>query len=277
MADMNDWEGRLGRAWAELNAATDRQLAEVAEILAARLEPHPGERVLDLGCGAGTTSAGLAAAVAPGGMVTGLDISPDLLALARQRHAGVPGLAFVEADAARHAFPPAGFDALHSRMGCMFFDDPAAAFANIRTGLIPGARIAMAAFADPADNPWATVPIEAAAPLLEPTPPAPGVPGPFAWSDPAVFQAALAAAGFREIAHEPREVRFAIGVDGPGSPVDRAIALMTRIGVLARRLAVAPEGTEARLRPLLEAALAPHVDGDWVRLPARFWLITARA
>lgn len=279
MTSEQEWAGPMGRLWAELNTSTDRQLSEVADIAVAALAPAPGERILDLGCGGGATSLRLADAVGETGRVLGVDISADLLGIARARSAARPWLSFAEGDAAVHPFEPGAFDGLFSRMGCMFFADPAAAFANIRKALRPDARIVLAAFADPADNAWATLPIEAAASVLDPAPPEPGVPGPFAWSDPAIFRAALSAAGFRDITHAAEDVRFALGVGEDPDPVTRAIGAITQIGVVARRLRAHPDPDTARaaVEPLLRSALAAHVEGDWVRLSARFWLIQARA
>ncbi len=117
------WEGDMGRNWARLREATDRQLAEVGEAGLNLLNAKPGERVLDLGCGGGTTTLAIAGAVGPSGRVTGVDISPDLVAHARQRLEAFPHATVIEADAASHPFEPASHDALFSRHGCMFFTD----------------------------------------------------------------------------------------------------------------------------------------------------------
>ncbi len=109
----------------------------------------PGERVLDIGCGAGQTTFLLADAVGPNGRVTGVDISTPLLG---RRGAGAPkNVEFVKADAAFHPFKPE-YDLIFSRFGVMFFDDPPAAFTNIRKGLKPGGRLAFVCWRPVADN-----------------------------------------------------------------------------------------------------------------------------
>ncbi len=280
MADLT-WTGETGRDWVRQRTAIDRQMAPVWERLSMALAPIPGERIVDLGCGAGTTTLAIAEAVGPAGQVTGLDISPDLVAEARNRAAGMANVTILEADAATFAFPPQAFDALCSRHGCMFFDDPAAAFANIRHGLRPGARVAMSAFGPLAENPWATVPLRAVETVLGPSPdgppgPAAG-PGPFAWADPSVFETALGKAGFRDIAWTGHPLRFAVGADGDTDPVSRAVTMVLAIGVAARRVGSAGAGVAERVRPALREALAPHVEDGWVRLPAHVWIITATA
>ena len=212
MAGQPVWQGDMGRNWARLHEATDRQLAEVGEAVLGLLDAKAGERILDLGCGAGSTTLAIAEAVGPAGRVTGIDISPDLVAHVRQRADLFPQVTIIEADAAEHAFEPAAHDALFSRHGCMFFTDAPAAFANIRRGLRPGARVAMSAFAPLAENPWATVPLAAAESVLGPAPAeAQASPGPFAWAEPSVFRTALGDAGFRAIAWEGRTASFPIG------------------------------------------------------------------
>jgi len=286
----NAWAGWIGRNWAGLNDALDRQHAPLTEIGLGALGARPGERILDLGCGGGATTLALADRVAPGGHVTGIDISPDLLAIARARagqHAGGRAdITLIEADAATHPFEPASHDALFSRLGCMFFDDPPAAYAALARALRPGGRAVLLCFADPAENPWAMVPARAADSVLGPSePPRPGMPGPFAWQDPDGVRPILAAAGFREIAFESHALTYEIGLPreprepgepGEPDPVERAVRLILSIGVVARRLADAPEGARAAVIPALRAALAPHVSGGWVRLGARIWVIAAR-
>jgi hypothetical protein len=197
---------------------------------------------------------------------------------ARQRANLLPQATIIEADAAEHAFEPAAHDALFSRHGCMFFTDASAAFANIRRGLRPDARVAMSAFAPLAENPWATVPLAAAEKVLGPAPAeAQAPPGPFAWADPSVFKTALDDAGFGAVAWEGRTVEFTIGAGDLPDPVERACSMVLSIGMVARRIMVEGDDAERRVRPALEAALAPHVRDGWVRLPARIWLVTARA
>ena len=81
------WNGRAGETWVELQRLLDMELHPLGREAQAALAPQPGERVLDIGCGAGETSLDLAAAVAPGGAVLGVDISRTLLELAARRAA----------------------------------------------------------------------------------------------------------------------------------------------------------------------------------------------
>jgi SAM-dependent methyltransferase len=272
------WQGEMGRSWARMQEATDRQFAEVGRAVVGLLDAKAGERILDLGCGAGSTTLAIAEAVGPSGRVTGVDISPDLVALAQQRTRTLASVTIVEADAARHGFEPASHDALFSRHGCMFFADATAAFANIRRGLKPRARVAMSAFAPLAENPWATVPLSIVESVLGPAPASNSPPpGPFSWANPSVFETALAAAGFGSIAWEARTVAFTLGAGDHPDPVERACDMVLTIGMVARRVISEGKAAEIAVRPALREALAPHVKDGWVRLDAKIWLITAIA
>lgn len=106
--------------------------------------PATGERVLDIGCGAGASSLALAARVGAGGHVLGVDISEPLIGRARALAPRDTPVQFRVADASSAELPEGAFDILFSRFGVMFFDDPTAAFAHMRRALQPGGRVAFA-------------------------------------------------------------------------------------------------------------------------------------
>jgi SAM-dependent methyltransferase len=274
MTTAEDWRGRVGRTWAEEDAALADLLGPFGTMALDRLGPRPGERVLDLGCGSGRTAVALADR---GAIVTGIDLSPDLLALARARDpAG--RVRWLEADAAT-ARLPGPFDAFFSCCGTMFFDDPAAAFANLRSAMVPGGRAAAFAWAAADRNAWARVPLAAAEPILGTVVRA-GFgtgPGPFAWAEPDAARVPLATAGWRGIAFEPVEAEVAFGTGTDPDPVARAVAYFLRIGPLAGRLRGAPEAERRAVARLLADALSGWLRGGAVRLPAAGWIVTARA
>src|SRR6185503_10080916 len=90
-------------------------------------------RVLDVGCGTGSTTLAVARLLQAKGGCTGIDISGPMIAAARARakQEGTPAR-FIQANAQTHAFEPASFDMIVSRFGVMFFSDPVQAFANLR-------------------------------------------------------------------------------------------------------------------------------------------------
>src|SRR6516225_3714326 len=125
-AQIEFWNSAATRAWADQYARMDRAVAALTNELLALSAPRPGERVLDIGCGAGTTVLELATRVGPGGRVLGADVSEPSIARARERiaAAGLRHAEVIVADASVHPFPPDSFDLTFSRFGIMFFSDP---------------------------------------------------------------------------------------------------------------------------------------------------------
>ena len=270
-AQVEYWNEAAGPTWADLQAPLDRQLAPLGRAAMAALGPRPGERILDIGCGAGETSLDLAAAVKPGGEVTGVDISRPLLEVARRRAAGLAGVEFVEADAQTYPFTPAKFDAVFSRFGVMFFADPTAAFANIRAALKPGGRLAFVCWRNPSENPIMVLPMMAAAPHLPPAPPfEPDAPGPFAFADAERVRGILSQAGFTDIRATPHDEKVG------GGDLDTVAGLALKVGPLSRALREAPHQRDAVITAV-RAALAPHQGLDGVKLDSATWIVTARA
>src|SRR5437016_14222563 len=79
------WNSAASRAWADQYERMDRAVADLTKALLDLAAPQPGEHVLDIGCGSGTTVLELAARVGPDGHVLGADISGQSVARARQR------------------------------------------------------------------------------------------------------------------------------------------------------------------------------------------------
>src|SRR5579872_4250988 len=114
------WNGAGGQRWAERQPVQDILLQPVADLLIDRARVKPGERVLDVGCGSGSTTFAFARAVSPGGHVTGVDISGPMLSRAREVTPSGAPVEFLLADATIHPFKPESFDLLASRFGVMF-------------------------------------------------------------------------------------------------------------------------------------------------------------
>lgn len=263
------WNESAGPTWADLQAPLDRQLQPLGRRAMAELALGAGQRVLDIGCGAGETTLALAAT---GAEAVGADISRPLLEVARRRAAGLAGVRFLEADAQTYPFEPASFDAVFSRFGVMFFADPAAAFANIRKALKPGGRLAFVCWRTPAENPIMSLPMMAAMTHVStpPAPPEPGAPGPFAFADPDRIRAVLTGGGFADIAVTPYELDI-----GPGD-LDTTLALALKVGPLGALLRENPDSRGAVI-DAVRAALAPHVGPDGVKLGSATWIVTACA
>jgi SAM-dependent methyltransferase len=265
------WNGPGGEIWVARLTRMDAMLAPVADAAIAHAAPRRGERVLDIGCGAGTTTLALADAVGPAGHVTGLDVSAPLLELARSRSAGVGNVDWVLADASRHVLPPASADLLFSRFGVMFFGDPASAFANLRGALRPGGRLVFACWRSFDQNPWMGVPLRAVQTLVPPLPrPGPDDPGPFSFGDRARVERILTQAGFAA----PRFTPFDLAIDvAGGQGVDMAVAQSLDVGPARALLQDQPPDVVDAAAAAIRTALLPYVEGSSVRLPGAVWLV----
>ncbi|MER7585332.1 methyltransferase domain-containing protein [Kitasatospora sp. NPDC097691] len=129
----------------------------------ARLAVRPGERALDVGCGTGSETVVLAAAVAPGGTATGLEPHPGLRAVAERRAAEAGSAArFLDGDALALPLPDAGVDVVRCERVLQHLDDPARAVAEIARVLRPGGRVALI------DTDWSTFLLHPADPEVRP-------------------------------------------------------------------------------------------------------------
>lgn len=272
-AQIEYWNGPTGEEWAKYNDQTDHSLAEAAAAALRLAAVRPGERVLDIGCGAGAASLSLAERAGPGGRVTGVDVSRPLLALARSR-AKSPNIEFIEADAAIHAFPP-DHDLIFSLFGVMFFVDPVPAFANIRKAAAPHGRLAFACWRSVEENEWASLPYAAARTVLPPQKPVhPHAPGPFAFADSIRLRDILGEAGFSGIGIEPFDGMMDLG----GAPQGAGFQLTQLMGPTARALRNADDATRTKVREVVAEALARRQAGtEGIRLGMACWLVSARA
>ncbi len=269
------WNEQMGRNWVRSQSDVDTVMAAVGAAVLDACAARPGERALDIGCGAGAIALALAEAVGPAGSVTGADVSAPLLERARARAVedGIGNLDFVLADAQDHDFALGGFDLVASRFGVMFFADPVAAFANLRRAVRPGGRLAFVAWSGAAQNPFFAVPqsLVNARFGLEPQPPS-DEPGPMAFRDIGRVTGILSEAGWRE----PRGEEIAVDLHHPDG-VAGMTSLCANIGPLVRGVRDAGAGPEAldELLARLADALAPFAADDGIRVPARINRFTA--
>ncbi|MBI1198218.1 MAG: methyltransferase domain-containing protein [Phenylobacterium sp.] len=267
------WNTASGPIWVEMQGVLDRMLAPFEARLTAQAFPGEGRRVLDIGCGAGATTLAMARRLGPRGFAQGVDISGSLVAAARDRAAaeGLANADFVEADAQTHAFERAGFDAVISRFGVMFFADPEAAFANIRRGVRQGGRLTFVAWRSPLENSFMTAAAAAVAPILgPPKAPEPGAPGQFAFADGERVRAILEASGWRGVEVAPLDERCAVAEA-------ELLAYALNLGPVGLALREADEATRRKAAELLDAAFAPFVEHGTARFTAACWLVTATA
>jgi ubiquinone/menaquinone biosynthesis C-methylase UbiE len=268
------WNGPAGQRWSDRQAAQDVLLAPVLQLLIDRAGAKPGERVLDVGCGSGSTSIAFAEQVAPVGFVLGVDISTPMLTIARQRAAKDLPVDFVLADATVYPFDPHSFDLLVSRFGVMFFAEPAVSFAHMREALRRDGRVTFACWREPRDNPWLMAPLQAVYKHVPKLPqPEPEDPGPFAFASEERVKRILSEAGFKNIALERCDLSIDIAV---GQGLDAAVHSALDIGPASRALEGHPPEVRDAARASVREMLMPLMRGNNLPLAGSTWIVTAR-
>jgi SAM-dependent methyltransferase len=271
------WNGEAGERWAQ----QDEMMAALLEPIARNLLEHAdldGVRsAIDVGCGGGSQSLLIAERLGPSGRVLGIDISGPLLSVARERAAtappGVATLDFAQADAASHTFDPGTFDLLFSRFGVMFFQDPVAAFANLRTALAVDGRLAFCCWQSLQNNPWIWLAVQAALRHVPPPEAAdPDAPGPFSFAEPSRLEAVLGDAGFRDIAvkHHPVTLRWAAADTLEGN-----VAGVIQMGPVSSLLADQDDSVRQQVLDAVVEVMGQFYHGGALNLPGATWLVTA--
>lgn len=261
-----EWNGPGGAHRAKYSALIDNEIRLHNERFRAVAAIGARDRVLDIGCGTGESTRD-AARAAVDGSVVGVDLSEEMLAMARGMSIveGLDNVTFLQADAQVHEFPAAEFDIAVSRFGSMFFDDPLAAFTNVGRALRPGARLVLIVWQARERNEWSTA-VRSALGGPAPT----DGPGPFALADPAVVADMLEAAGFAEFTATDVHVPVCYGPDAD-TAFDFTVGLRSTRDVLAGLDADATQPALDRLR----ASLIAHETASGVLFDSRTWIISA--
>lgn len=265
----SDWDGPEGEYWARYHHEYERLLGVFDETLVEAGGIRSNDRCLDIGCGTGATTRALAGRAVDGSAL-GMDLSGPMLTTARESaaRAEVGNLEFVQGDAQMYPFDDSSFDVAVSRMGCMFFGDPAAAFTNIGRALRPGGRLALTVWQDVAANEWITAIDEALGETRsdeaanEPT----GyTPGPFSLADRNLSMSLLQRADFVDITVEALDIPLAFG-----TVEDAQAFLETWIDDDL------DDDHRAHASASLNRLLVENATIDGVLLSSATWLITAR-
>ncbi|WP_229219287.1 class I SAM-dependent methyltransferase [Duganella sp. BJB1802] len=265
------WQGAGGNTWVAAQALLDHMFQPIEDLLTQAIPPAT-QSLLDVGCGTGATTLAAARRLGADSRCTGIDISGPMIAAARDRAAQTGSSAtFIEADAQRHAFEPASFDAIISRFGVMFFDDPVTAFSALRLATRDGGTLRCIAWRGPEDNPFMTAAEQSAAALLPQLPVrVPDEPGQFGFANRDRVQAILEQSGWRDIGIAPLDVACSF-------PEPDLLHYITHMGPVGRLLQTADEATRQQVAAVVRPAFEPFVHGDRVRYTAALWDIRAGA
>jgi len=200
--------GAVASGWYKQREELWRVSRPVSEWMIRRLDPRPGDTVLELAAGLGDTGLMAANLVGEPGRAIVTDFAPEMVAAARQRaqEMGVENAEFRVLDAERMDLGTDSVDGVLCRWGYMLMIDPAAAFAETRRVLRPGGRLAFSVWAAPERNPGLSLVGRVLVAQGHLPPPDPEAPGPFAMADPGRIRELVVGAGFAEA--EIEEVPF---------------------------------------------------------------------
>jgi len=234
----------------------DPRFATVVEHVVRRADLKPGQRVLDLGTGTASVAVAAAALVGPSGTVTAVDISPDMLTLARRRivESGHTNVDLREGRAEQLPVADRAVDVVLASLSLMYTIDRAAAAREMKRVLRPGGRLVAAVWA--AAERCDIVLFQQTVGKFAPPPPVPGV-GPGSLADPTAFLAQLA-----EVGIDARVEAEDLGFDFP----DFELAWDVLAGVTAAQL---PPERRQEAKRAVQAVMWPHGRG-----PRRFRNLT---
>ena len=266
------WNGPGGEAWVTGQETLDAAMRPVTEVLLKAAAVTSTDRVTDIGCGTGETTIEIAKHAAS---ALGVDVSAPMLALATSRaeQAGLANVQFEQRDVQTAKLQPDTTLAM-SRFGVMFFEDPVAAFANIRAQMTSDGRLCFACWKTPRENTWVSLPMSIVRQhVQDDTPPDPHAPGPFAFADDSRVRSILDDAGWKDIDLVPVDFDMAWG----DSPEAAAHGLIER-GPLRRIFVGDPSITEETKQAIIKGiqeALPPSNGG--IFLKGAIWIVTAKA
>jgi ubiquinone/menaquinone biosynthesis C-methylase UbiE len=263
------WNGYEGEHWAAQRSRYDAMVADLNDHLFPAAAITESDHVLDIGCGAGQTTR-IAAAMAAS--ATGIDLSGPMLGQARVASADLPNVTYIQGDAQVYPFPDNEFDVAISRGGIMYFDDPVAAFGNIRRALRPTGRVAFiagGALKPDSDSMKAfrTLSKFVPRPARESGDTSPS---PAALADPAHAKEILSAAGFTDVTVETRETVSVVGANA----ADATDFILTW-GPVRYALDQASVSDTTEIHAAMTSALRPLETSAGVRWTSDVVLITA--
>jgi ubiquinone/menaquinone biosynthesis C-methylase UbiE len=260
------WEDR--REWLMRNTGL------VNTWLTNKLDPQPGQTILELGAGPGDLGLGVAERLAEaGGRVISTDVAPEMVEVAR-RQSEARGLTNVDhrvLDAERMDLGDDSVDGVVCRWAYMLMAEPAAALRETRRVLRSGGPLAFAVWATAERNPWQAVPGMTLVQLGHMPPPEPGAPGIFALGEPGRVRELVTGAGF----HEPEleEIAFEFRY----ADFDDLWAALVRMSPFGRKADELSDDEREAARTAVMQSMAPYRDdGGSYSAPAATWGVLAR-
>ena len=267
-----EWQ-RVATGWRKWEASFAGSTWPLTLALVRGVDPQPGQRILDIGCGSGEPALSFASAVAPTGTVLGIDLAEAMLATARDRAAvlGLSNVAFrcVALEELDHT--DGGFDAAVARFSVIFFPSMPAGLGAVYQLLKPGGCFGLAVWTPLDRNPMFAVAATVMRELTGAKPPPPDAPGPHRLSADGELEHALRSVGFEIDAL--RDVAFY----NFAATVDDYLRMMTDMSPsLGRQLDDLGADDRATAIERIRANVAAFEVGGVVRVPALARVAVAR-
>jgi ubiquinone/menaquinone biosynthesis C-methylase UbiE len=265
------WEA-MASGWDARHAYFEEIARAITERMLARLDPSPGEEILDLAAGTGIVGFSVAAVVGPQGKVIVSDFAEAMVdaAARRARELGLHNVECRVLDAERLDLPDGCVDGVVCRWGYMLMADPGAALRETRRVLREGGRVACAVFAGPEANPWAALPARVLVERGHMPPPEPGTPGILALADRGRLRELFTAAGFSEPTIE--EVNFAFRAD---NTEDYWEFLNRVVGAISMVLGRLDNNERDRVRAEIAASIGQFSRDGQIVMPAQSLVVSA--
>jgi SAM-dependent methyltransferase len=265
-ASREQW-GQAAKSWARAAEEDDKGAsADATRWMLERADLRPGQRVLELACGAGRVGLQAASRVEPEGSVLCSDFSEAMVAAVSERveRLGVPNVETRLLDAQQLDLPDDQFDVVLCRFGYMLMADPGAALRESARVLRPGGRLVLIVWSSAEQNPWLWLVVEALIERLNAPPPEPGAPGPFSLGEAGRLRPLVEQGGFGKV--EVVELETEQPYDSPAAWWEELLEVS---GPLAAMLKALPEEDREAVRAKAQAGAEAFLsDGGRVVFPA---------
>lgn len=267
MNTSNDWQ--VDGSWVEIYETifVPAMVEEWVAKVIALAKPQPGEHILDIACGTGALTRGVANSIGPDGRVIGLDLSPDMLEFARKfplNQAGPVSIEWREGDANALPFEDETFEVVFCQIGLMFFPDQVMALREMRRVLKPAGRLGVMVWGSILECPGQTA-IKASWERYLGHEMGSRIARQHSLGSPKTIQSLLEKAGFVDIS-----VQAMMGTVRLPSPAHLARGYGALAGIQV------DETTRARIIQEVSDALQPYVGADGLAYPIEAILAAAR-
>ncbi len=229
------------------------------------LDLSPGDRVLDVGCGLGDPALSIGTAVRPHGSVLAIDLSPSMVAatLRRSELLQIDNIACRTGAAEDVSRDDGPFEAISARFSIMFMPDIDAGLNHLRSLLVPGGRIAVAAWRPHAENPMFAIPHEQVSKFIDLPAPDPKSPHPMRLAEDGELVTALSTAGFVDVQVEKVPMYLF------AQTAEEYLSMIEAMSpTLIQALKSLPSGQEDQFRTGFLSAVASYQSGPVIRVPA---------